>query len=163
MTYLIPEMVIEVSAMFVARTIFRHLVGTTDLLCWLHAIHAKCNAGDQLQQLGAEPWRSLLKHKLLGQVKTGPARTTSSQHIFAFSCFLCLPADRTARRSILVLPRGFAPGTWLIIIRWATTIIELINSFLLGRVTCSKVGHVFIPKEKLPGERGALGLCQAHL
>lgn len=51
MTYLIPEMVIEVSAMFVARTIFRHLVvGTTDLLCWLHAIHAKCNAGGQLQQ-----------------------------------------------------------------------------------------------------------------
>ena len=48
--------------------------------------------GGQLQQLGGEPWRSLLKHKLLGQVKTGPARTTSSQHIFAFSA--CLLIER---------------------------------------------------------------------
>lgn len=116
--------------------------------------------GGQLQQLGGEPWRSLLKHKLLGQVKTGPARTTSSQHIFAFSA--CLLIERQggvywSYQEVLHLGHD-----WSLLMsndnHWKS-----ITSFLLGRVTCSKVGHVFIPKEKLPGERGALGLCQAHL
>ena len=48
--------------------------------------------------------------------RSGQNRTSTNNFISTYLWFLCLPADRTARRSILVLPRGFAPGTWLIII-----------------------------------------------
>lgn len=63
--------------------------------------------------------------------RSGQNRTSTNNFISTYLCFLCLPADRTARRSILVLPRGFAPGTWLIIIdeQWQSL---KINHFLFA-------------------------------